>query len=161
MDGRMKAKRRWRCSIALVTCLFAAAAFLIPTSMWAEDSSSYYFVTNTSPPDAFPKRLAICPASVLRYDGVETTQKDWAAKRTTRYGRWLVLFLTLLLAAPAVSKNATIELSLLNSTDQAVVAVMGPFEASDIEQIRTKTSALSKAIVMVASDGGSLKACSL
>ena len=52
--------------------------------------------------------------------------------------------------------GATIEVSPLDSAEQAVVSLLGPLEIADIEQFRTKTSAPSKAIVVLGSDGGSL-----
>jgi hypothetical protein len=64
------------------------------------------------------------------------------------------LFLTL--STPVV--GATIDAAPLGSTDFTLVTVTGPFELSDIESFRTKTSFASKAIVSFASDGGNLSA---
>jgi len=74
------------------------------------------------------------------------------------YGVRLGLLLAICVLTTRASHSATIEISPLDSAEQAVVSVSGPFEAADIEQFRTKTSALSKAIVIFASDGGSVVA---
>ena len=62
------------------------------------------------------------------------------------------------LFAATGARGASIEISPLDSAEQAIVSVSGPFEAADTEHFRTKTSALTKAIVVLASDGGSLVA---
>ena len=67
------------------------------------------------------------------------------------------VLLAVLFAATG-ARGASIEISPLDSAEQAIVSVSGPFEAADTEQFRTKTSALTKAIVVLASDGGSLVA---
>ena len=74
-------------------------------------------------------------------------------------GYWVrfgVYFAVLFAATGA--RGASIEISPLDSAEQAIVSVSGPFEAADIEQFRTKTSALTKASVVLVSDGGSLVA---
>ena len=54
------------------------------------------------------------------------------------YGVRLGLFLAICVLTTRASHSATIEISPLDSAEQAVVSVSGPFEAADIEQFRTK-----------------------
>ena len=102
--------------------------------------------------------LPIGLASEPRPDRVDRRGRVGQHKMTIRHGRWLAPLLALFLAVPESSQGATIEVSPIDSSEVAVVSVTGPFEAADIEQFRTKTSTLSKAIVVFATDGGSLTA---
>jgi hypothetical protein len=64
----------------------------------------------------------------------------------------------LLLTCTTVAQAATIQVAPLDSSETAVVTIEGALEYSDIEQFQTKTSNLTKAIVMFGSDGGNLAA---
>jgi hypothetical protein len=70
----------------------------------------------------------------------------------------VLLFFASLLIVVTTSEAATIAVSPLDSNERGLVTVTGTFENSDIEQFRTKTSLLSKALVAFASNGGSLNA---
>jgi hypothetical protein len=63
----------------------------------------------------------------------------------------------LFLALPTSASSATIEVPTA-AEGYVLVTVTGPLESSDIENFRTKTSLVSKAIVSFVSDGGSLQA---
>ena len=68
----------------------------------------------------------------------------------------LLLFMALFVAP--VVEAATIDVTPMGAGKQALVTVTGPFEYSDIDQFRTKTSLISKAVVALASPGGNLSA---
>jgi hypothetical protein len=70
----------------------------------------------------------------------------------------VLLFIASPLVVVTPSEAATITVSPLDSDERGRVTVIGTFENSDIEQFRTKTSLLSKALVAFASNGGSLNA---
>ncbi len=56
------------------------------------------------------------------------------------------------------ASGATINVRLRGSPEDGLVTVVGPFGVSDIDDFRTKTAYLSKAIVAFSSDGGNLSA---
>jgi peptidoglycan hydrolase-like protein with peptidoglycan-binding domain len=64
----------------------------------------------------------------------------------------------IVIAMPLVASAATIEVTPIGSGDLSLVTVQGEFEYGDIELFRTKTSMLSKAVVLLGSDGGNLAA---
>jgi len=70
----------------------------------------------------------------------------------------VLLFFASLLIVVTTSEAATIAVSPLDSDERGLVTVTGTFENSDIEQFKTKTSLLSKALVAFVSNGGSLNA---
>lgn len=71
--------------------------------------------------------------------------------------KWFLLALGFLQAS-TFCRAATIQVTPIDNAEQALVTVAGPFEFADIEQFRTKTSMLSKAVVMFGSPGGNLLA---
>lgn len=64
----------------------------------------------------------------------------------------------LLLLLSSAADSATINVTLLSSPEDGLVTVVGPFEASDFDDFRTKTAYLTSAIVAFTSDGGNLSA---
>jgi hypothetical protein len=70
----------------------------------------------------------------------------------------LLRLLFCLLAATSGAHAANIDVLPPSAGSSAVVTIGGAFEDDDIEQFRTKTEGISKAIIVLASDGGNLAA---
>ena len=69
--------------------------------------------------------------------------------------RWHLILVALFAAVASGACPATINTISLDS-DTSLVTVEGPLVATDADQFKTKTASISKALVMLVSDGGNL-----